>query len=75
MLANLRIEMYKRKVTIESVAEYLAIHRNSVSNKLEGDTEFSIEEAFKVRDRFFPDLDMDYLFKKDENNPPDKKGA
>lgn len=73
MLANLRTEMYKRKVTIESVADYLGIHRNSVSNKLEGTTEFSIEEAFKLRDKFFNDVGMDYLFKSDQ--PNDTKGV
>lgn len=73
MLANLRSEMYKQKITIEKMADFLGIHRNSVSNKLEGNTEFSIEEAFKVRDEFFGDLDMDYLFKKDDQS--DTKGA
>lgn len=73
MLVNLRSEMYKRRITIERIAEFLGIHRNSVSNKLEGNTEFSIEEAFKIRDEFFDDLGMDYLFKSD--NSSDKKGA
>lgn len=73
MLANLRSEMYKRKITIEKMADFLGIHRNSVSNKLEGNTEFSIEEAFKLRDEFFGDLGMDYLFKKDDQS--ESKGA
>lgn len=63
---NLRGEMAKRKVSIECISELLKIHRNSVANKLNGDSAFSIEQAMLIQETFFPDLEMKYLFSKDE---------
>ena len=64
--ANLRGEMAKKKVSIEDVSELLGIHRNSVSNKLNGISSFTIDESVKIQERFFPDLELKYLFKKEE---------
>ena len=47
---------------MEDVSGLLGIHRNSVSNKINGDTPFTVEEAFKIHDKYFPKLSMDYLF-------------
>ena len=59
---NLKGEMAKRKVSIEAMAELLEMHRNSVSNKINGPSSFSIEESIKIRDAFFPKMELDYLF-------------
>ncbi|WP_204864566.1 hypothetical protein [Drancourtella massiliensis] len=58
--------MAKRKVSIESISELLKIHRNSVANKLNGNSAFSIEQAMLIQETFFPDLEMKYLFSKDD---------
>lgn len=63
---NLKGEMAKRNVTIESIAELLGIHRNSVANKVNGRSRFSIDEAFSVQKAFFPDLEAQYLFATEE---------
>lgn len=60
---NLKGEMAKRGITIEELSKELGIHRNSVSNKLNGDSSFTVEEAFKIQDKYFPDLELKYLFK------------
>ena len=41
-------------------------HRNSASNKINGDTSFSIDEAVKVKEAFFPELSLKFLFEKKE---------
>lgn len=61
----LKGEMAKRDITIKAISELLEIHRNSVSNKLDGDTNFSIDEAVKIRDAFFPDMKIETLFDKE----------
>ena len=48
------------------ISELLGIHRNSVANKVNGKSRFSVDEAFSVRNRFFPDLETDYLFATEE---------
>ena len=63
---NLRAEMARKKVSIEDIAECLQIHRNSASNKVNGNTAFSIEESVKIQETFFPDLELKYLFKREK---------
>lgn len=65
---NLKGEMAKKDITIEEVSRLLGIHRNSVANKINGDSSFSIDEAFKIHQSFFPKLSMEYLFKTEESN-------
>lgn len=59
---NLRAEMARKNITIEEIAKEIGIHRNSVSNKINGPSSFSIEEAMKIKDKFFPLLEYKYLF-------------
>lgn len=59
---NLRGEMAKRKVSIEDLASLLGVHRNSVANKLNGDSAFSVEQSFAIQETYFPDLTLKYLF-------------
>lgn len=61
---NLIKEMAARQVEIEDIAKLLGIHRNSAANKVNGRTSFNIEEGFKIHDAFFPDIPMDFLFKR-----------
>lgn len=58
-------EMAKNNISNDAIAECIEVHRNTASNKLNGGT-FSIEEAEKIRDCFFPTMTLEYLFKRDE---------
>ena len=64
MYGNLKFEMDVIGLSIESIARTLEIHRNSASNKINGNSSFSIEEAFKIQKIHFPYADMQYLFKR-----------
>lgn len=61
---NLRAEMAKNGVSVEDVAQTLGIHRNTATNKICGDTPFTIDEAFALRDARFPGYEVGYLFRK-----------
>lgn len=61
---NLRAEMARRRIEINDIAELLGIHRNSVSNKLNGNSNFTIEESMAIQESFFPELELKYLFQK-----------
>lgn len=65
--SNLRGEMAKRKILIENISDLLKIHRNSVANKVNGKSAFTIEESMKVQEHFFPDLELKYLFARDDS--------
>lgn len=59
---NLKGEMAKKDITIEEISKLLGIHRNSVANKLNGDSTFTIDEAFKIQSHYFPKMSLAYLF-------------
>ena len=63
MYENLTIEMTRKGVTKRQLAELLNIHENSVAYKILHGT-FSIEEAFKIKHRFFPQFELEYLFER-----------
>ena len=62
MFANLNAEMARNKVTNEDIALCLEVTLNTVSNKINGKTEFLRKDMWKIRERFFPSLSIDYLF-------------
>ena len=49
---NLKGEMAKKDITIEEISKLLKIHRNSVANKLNGDSAFTIDEAFEIQKKY-----------------------
>lgn len=63
MYANLKAELIKNNITQKEVAEYLGLHENSIGNKV-NTSSFSVEEAFLIKERFFPNCELKYLFAK-----------
>lgn len=61
---NLAAEMARRDVTAKDVAAELGIDMSTAYAKLRrtGNGDFKTREAFALRDRFFPNLTVDYLF-------------
>lgn len=57
-------EMMKKKVTKEEMSKLLNIHWNSVANKINGISTFSVEEATEIKNAFFPEWEIEELFKK-----------
>lgn len=64
-LINLKKEMAGADITIEALAAELRVHRNTVANKIDGNSKFTIDEAFKIQNKFFPCLGLAYLFKEE----------
>lgn len=62
---NLKGEMAKRNVSIEDISKLLGIHRNSVSNKINGESAFNFEQSVAIQEKYFPDLELKYLFRKE----------
>lgn len=57
-------EMAKNKISRKALADTLGLHRNTVAYKLEKGS-FSIEEAEKILNNFFPGFPIMLLFTKD----------
>lgn len=62
MAAGIKTAMQSKGITIEAVASLLKIHRNSASNKVNGETEFSVREALTLQSNMFPEYTMQYLY-------------
>lgn len=68
---NLLLEMKKKNIKGYDLALILDINRNTLSNKINGSSDFTVTEALKIRRNVFQDeFTIDYLFRdyKKENN-------
>lgn len=63
MYNNLLAEMARLKLTRIDLAKGLGVRNATVADKINGKYSFTLDEAFKIRDQFFPGLDIEYLFK------------
>lgn len=66
-MKNLKAEMVRAGVTKEDIKNLLGCSMKTVDNKLDEVTDFTIPEAFKIRDTFFSSLRMEYLFYSKKN--------
>ena len=62
MLYNLKIEMLKKGIEINDIAKAIGQHRNTAADKISGKRSFSIPEAKAIKETFFPDQTIEYLF-------------
>lgn len=62
MLSNLQAEMARRRIRAVAVAAVIHRSTRTVSDKINGKVQFTVDEAFTVRDSLFPDLSLEYLF-------------
>jgi len=67
MYNNLKAEMARTGITGNDIAKLLEISLNTTYAKLNGKTDFYNNETFSIKEKFFPELEFEYLFKKDEN--------
>lgn len=63
MLSNLVAEMARYKITRYQIADVLGLSYGTVSQKINGSYEFTVGEAKKIQEEFFPELSIEYLFK------------
>jgi DNA-binding XRE family transcriptional regulator len=62
MYRNLLAEMARRGVSKKDLAEFLNMRYPTIVDKTNGKSRFFLDEAFKIKDEFFPDCDIEYLF-------------
>lgn len=66
MHRNLKAEMIRANLSVKKLAMLLGITERSLRNKINGKTEFSLNEALKVRNTISPSMGLEELFEKDE---------
>lgn len=63
MLKNLLNVLDEKSITYSQLAEAIGYKRYAtVSEKVNGKTKFTFDEALKIKNVFFPEYDLEYLF-------------
>lgn len=66
MYPNLEKEMIEKKITKISISKLLKLRYATILDKFSGKSRFFYDEAKKIKDEFFPEIEIEYLFNTDE---------
>lgn len=66
MYKNLEAEFKRNGLTRTKIAAVLNLHVSTLSNKLTKNDRLKLCEAVKIKNEFFPDLTLEYLFAENE---------
>lgn len=55
-------EIQKRNLKHKAIQEFLGISKTMLSRKLHGKTRLSVDDAIKIKNKFFPDMTVEELF-------------
>lgn len=69
MLVNLEETRKEKKVSLVDMADLLGVKYQTVREKIDGKSSFKFEEAEMIKKNFFPEYEIEYLFKKEEREP------
>ena len=63
---NLEAEIARKGVAKKEIAETLGVRLATVYDKLKGKYPFTLDEALKMKDKYFPEFTLEYLFYSEE---------
>ena len=75
MLGNLKAEIVKRGLTQTLIAEQMGMSVDSFNARVNGRTDFSLSEMWKLKAEFFDDCSLEYLFAENAAQPTPTKGT
>lgn len=66
MLTNLEEVRKQKNVTLVDIADLLKIRYQTVSDKINGISDFKFGEALLIKNTFFPEYEIEYLFSREK---------
>lgn len=63
MMYNLLAESARKGITKKQMSECIDVSEKTFYNKVRGSSEITLVEAQMIRDTFFPEHKIEYLFK------------
>jgi len=66
-MRNLKAEMERYGVSITDIQKVLDCSAKTVRNKINGYTDFTLPEAFKIKNQYFSGYTLEYLFANDND--------
>ncbi|WP_274316312.1 helix-turn-helix domain-containing protein [Staphylococcus hyicus] len=67
MFANLEKVRKDKGVSLVDIADLLGLRYQTVSDKINGASDFKFGEAIKIKNKFFPEYEIVYLFSRDDS--------
>ncbi|MBE5807737.1 MAG: helix-turn-helix transcriptional regulator [Clostridiales bacterium] len=67
MYENMKALMGAKGISIETLAKLLGLHRDTVTNKLNGESEFTYGQAELIQEVLFPEYNIRYLFRRTQS--------
>lgn len=64
-LDNLEAEMKRKKITRHDIAMLLNLSYRTIHSRFNGESDWGYSECVKVRDTYFPGMELSYLFSTD----------
>ncbi|MGN7309883.1 XRE family transcriptional regulator [Alkalicoccobacillus gibsonii] len=71
MLRNLKAEMIRTNIKPADIAAFLNVRYATIIDKLNGNYHFSFNDAIKIKNHFFPQMNIEYLFQSFEKESGD----
>lgn len=65
MFSNLRAEMARHSITAIDISRIIHKTDKSTRSKINGQGDFTLTEIYAIRDTFFPEMNLEYLFARD----------
>ena len=62
MYENLKMLLRAKGISNEALARLLNVHRDTVTNKLNGESEFTYGQAELIQETLFPEYNIRYIF-------------
>ena len=63
---NLEAEIARKGVAKKDIAETLGVRLATVYDKLKGKHPFTLDEVLKIKNKYFPEFTLEYLFYTEE---------
>lgn len=63
---NLAGEIAKKGITKKAMAAQLGMHYKTFTNRMYGKTPLTFDDAIRIKNMFFPDSSVEFLFEKKE---------
>lgn len=63
---NLEAEIARKGLSKKEIAETLGVRLATVYDKLKGKYPFTLDEALKMKNKYFPEFTLEYLFYTEE---------
>ena len=73
MFPNLKAEMARKNITVKEIAEFLEKNDSWLDNRISGKASLPLIDGVRIKNKFFPEIDIEVLFSDSAIIPTYKK--